>query len=249
MSSREIARRSSALAEQLHDPELSVGHQAVSQWVNGAKTPAPKHRWLLAKLLDVTIANVNAGCDRDVYAQYEEPFINTMTLQVEGRYDVFQYNVSVKEGIDLRKPALFRNWSDMLASWPGSLGRHFSHVRSELFGWVPDDRATPMLMHSRALLPLTIPKMPIYALGSSDSSQQHVWFIYLPGGVLDVGVAHRERRQLVLAKTNGSGLTVTRHPLNRVELVGYFFGRIIFRVTSTSSGDVKRSTEPKSPAA
>lgn len=172
-----------------------------------------------------------------------------MTLQVDGKYGSFQYNVAVKEGIDLRKPAVFRNWSDMLASWPGPLGRHFIHVRSELFGWIPDDRATPMLLHSKALLPVMVPKRPVDALGRGNSSQRHVWFVYVPGGALDVGIAYRDRQQLVLAKTNGHGLTVTRLPLNRVELLGYFSGQIIFHATSSSAADANTRTTPHSPAA
>lgn len=249
LSAREIARRSSILAAQVQDPELRVGHQAVSLWVNGSRNASPKHRWLLATLLSVPIANINAAFDSDIHGDYKELAMSSLTIQVEGRFEKFHYNVAVKTEIDLTKPSIYRNWADMLSSWPGSLDRHLRQVEAELFGWIPDDRASPLFPHPKAMVPLTIPSKVDDELGTSESSQRHLWFLYLPGGELDAGMAYREHRHVVLAKKNGHGLVLDRHPLSKVELVGYFSGRVVFRAASSTSVGGTETEHANPPAA
>jgi hypothetical protein len=77
------------------------------------------------------------------------------------------------------------------------------------------------------MVPLNVART---ALGDVNAIDKRGWFIYLPDGKLDFGIAFREGPWLHLAKPNRPGTATERYPLSRVDLVGYIAGRVLFRI-------------------
>jgi transcriptional regulator with XRE-family HTH domain len=231
LSAAEIARRGAVIAEQTGQRKLAVGHQAVSQWVKGTRNPSPEHRALLACILEVPASEINSACDAEIARLFATSVIRTARVHVDSRYRSFEYNATIKPGIDLSKPAVYRRWSDIFSIWPNLLARHLKNVHYELFGWIPDQSASPIIAQPMCMVPLVEPTKGLSSvLDTATSSQRYVWFVYVPGGALDVGIGYRESRTFVLVKNTGTGIHAQRYLFSRIELVGYFSGRTLFRI-------------------
>lgn len=229
LSAREIARRSTVIAEKNGRPELAVGHQAVSAWINGTRHPNPKHKGLLAAILGVSLANLNRACDAQD-AHLDARFLRKSTTAiVHGAVQHFGYSVIVRTDMNLSEPAVYRNWSDVFAFRPLQLMRHLRKVPYDLFGWIPDDSAHPMV-RSRCIVPLqgVSQRSALSMLDVADSAQRRVWFVYLPGGRLHVGVGHRDGPFFLFARNSEGKAVIKSFPLSQVDFVGYFTGKVLF---------------------
>jgi transcriptional regulator with XRE-family HTH domain len=230
LSAREIARRAKAIADELGISQLEIGHQAVSAWVNGTRHPTQEHRQVLASVLEVPIENLNRACDADVEPLHVPSIFRPVTVVVHGVFQNYKYRLSLKKNVDINRPAVYQHWADMFSTRPAYLTRHFRHVTGELFGWIPDDSASPLVENACCLVPLKIaPKrVTLRILDNAESSQRRVWFTYLPDGELHVGIGYRDRRLFWFTKNTGTKLTAESYTLSRVDLVGYFAGNALF---------------------
>jgi len=224
---REIARRGQVLAEALGQDQLAFSHQALSAWINGARNPRPDHRRMLAMIFHVTIDEFNRGCDGAGLDEIDaDEILKPVTVEVYGNEQVFEYKLTVRGEIDLARPAVYRHWADMFRPWPAPLARHFGRLKQELFGWIPDRSGSPMVRQRRSLVPLE-PRGPLPE--GAESIDKQVWFVYLPDGELEAGMAFREGRSIVLSKARGAE-TPKRYPLSRVDLVGRVVGKALFHI-------------------
>ena len=232
LSAREIARRSTITAERNRRPELAFGHQSVSAWANGTRCPNRSHRGVLAAILGVTLANLNRACD----AESENPNLccigNTATAIVRGALHNYAYPVALRTDINLGQPAVYQDWREMFTFSPVDLMRHFRKVRYQLFGWIPDDSASPMVRAPRCLVPLerVSQRSALQMLDTAESAQRRVWFLYLPGGKLHTGIGYRDGGWFLFARTNARKVAVEHFPLSEVAFVGYFAGNILFHL-------------------
>ncbi len=232
LSAREVARRSAVIAQKKAEPKLAVGHQAVSAWANGNRHPSPPHKRVLASILGVSIANLNRACDpQDAHLDLRA-MVRSTTAVVQGTLQKYGHPVVVRTGIRLSEPALYRDWGEMFAFRPPQLMRHLRNVRHDLFGWIPDDSASPLVHSPHCLVPLerVSQRTALQTLDTIHSAARRIWFVYLPDGTLHVGIGHREDRFFSLARNTMQGLDIRRVPLSQVEFVGYFTGRVLFHL-------------------
>jgi transcriptional regulator with XRE-family HTH domain len=237
LSAREIARRSELVAADLGKPELAVGHQAVSAWVNGTRHPNAEHKKMLATILDAPLASLAQACDADAEPLSIQSIFRPVTVVVYGTFRNYEYRLAVKREIDMTQPAIYQHWADIFSTRPAYLMRHLRHISYDLFGWIPDHSASPMVHNPRCLVPLErVPgRATLGLLDAAASSHRRVWFVYLPDGKLHVGIGYRERSSFSFARNNGTGVSVESYPLSRVELVGYFSGNALFHLLPASS--------------
>jgi len=239
LSAREVARRSAVIAEEMGRPEFSVGHQAVSAWLNGTRHPTPKHQQVLAMIIGVPVADIILACDEEAEASGPRLILRQTTVVVPSTFQEYRYNLALKKEINLDQPAIYSDWKDMFSFPPTRIMRHLRNIRAESFGWIPDNSANPLIHYPRCLVPME--RMPnrrtLQSLDSAESSQRRVWFVYLPGGRLQVGIGYRRNRSFALARNEGNRLVVREFPLSRVDLVGHFRGNIVFYFLPTNTGD------------
>jgi hypothetical protein len=242
VSAREVARRSADIAQRSGMSEFAVGHQAVSAWVKGTRHPNRNHRQLLASVLEVSIAEVNTACDAVdnglIHREWKQS-----NLVVHGAAQNIQYTLPLKTDINLSLPAVYGHWSDMFCFRPVHLMRHFRKLSYDLYGWVPNDCAGPLIAYSPCLVPLerVTQRNALRILDTVNSAQRRVWFVYLPGGNLHVGIGHRDNGSFMLSHSNGDRLVTTTYPISKVDFAGYVTGKILFHL----SGEV---TEKRSAA-
>lgn len=236
LSARELARRSTVIAQEHGKPKLAVGHQAVSAWTNGTRHPNPTHRRVLAAILGVSIANLNRACDPEDEHVNVPTTVKSTTAVVHGALQKFGHPVVVRSDISLSEPAVYRDWGEMFMFRPPQLMRHLRNVRHDLFGWIPDDSASPMVRSPHCLVPLerVSQRTALQTLDTIDSARRRIWFVYLPGGMLHVGVGHREDRVFVFARNTRRGINIRSYPLSRVDFVGYFTGKVLFHLVIPS---------------
>jgi transcriptional regulator with XRE-family HTH domain len=242
LSAREIARRSAVIAEKNGNPELAVGHQAVSAWVNGTRHPNARHKGLLAAILGVSLANLTRACDaEDEHLNVHSTF-RPRTAIVHGALHNYGHSVVVRTDINLSEPAIYCDWSDMFTFRPLHLMRHFRNVPAKLFGWIPDDSASPMVRSPHCLVPLerVSQRTALRILDMADSAHRRVWFVYLPGGKLHVGVGYRDGRYFSFARNNGGKVVFANFLLPQVDFVGYFTGKVLFHLLLASKNEQTR---------
>lgn len=184
-------------------------------------------------IFHVSLEELNRACDGGDFEEVDaDQILKPVIVQVHGNDRFFEYRLSVRNDIDLGQPAIYQHWADMFRPWPAPLVRHFGRLRYTLFGWIPDASASPLVRNPRSLVPLetrrSLPQGP-------DPFDKQIWFVYLPNGALDAGIAFREGRTLVLSKPKGPGSTTQTFPLSRVDLVGRVMGRTLFHFTRPSS--------------
>jgi len=243
LSAREVARRSKVIAQEFSKPELVVSHQAVSAWLNGTRHPTTNHKQLLAMIIGVPLTEIVLSCDIASEPSDLQLDLRHTTVVVPTIFQEYRYNLPVRKEIDLGQPAIYSDWKQMFNFPPAGLMRHLRNIRSEAFGWIPDDGASPMIHYSRCLV--LIERMPnrrvSQTLDSAESCQRRVWFVYLPGGHLQVGIGYRRNRSFVLARNVGNRLAVQEFPLSRVDLVGHAIGNVVFYLMPTDQGTASGS--------
>jgi transcriptional regulator with XRE-family HTH domain len=229
VSAREIARRGKVIAEALRKPQLAFTHRAVCGWLNGMRNPSLEHRRVLAVILGVTLDELNHECDGPFEAQKAAATLKQVTVRVLGKERTFEYRMTVSSRVDLNRPAVYQHWADMFSPWPASLVRHLGRTKHDLYGWVPGLARSPSLREAGVLVALNAQRPKLDPAGTLDAL---TWFVYLPGGRLDIGKAVREDRWLVLSRRGINGIKVERYPLSRIDLVGRVTGRALLEVSS-----------------
>jgi hypothetical protein len=242
LSAREIARRSAVIAEQNGKPELAVGHQAVSAWANGTRHLNTRHKGLLAAILGVSLANLTRACDAEDEHLNVRSIFRPTTAVVHGTLHNYGHSVVVRTDINFSEPAIYSDWSEMFSFRPLHLMRHFRNIPATLFGWIPDDSASPMVRSPHCLVPLerVSERMALRILDMADSAHRRVWFVYLPGGRLHVGVGHRDGRFFSLARNDGRKVVFNNFLLSQVDFVGYFAGKVLFHLLLASKNQQPR---------
>lgn len=240
ISAREIARRTKMLAEECAKPELAVGHQAVSGWVKGSRRPTLEHRRVLATVLDIPLEELNRACEPDKGLLTLWPAFKSTTIVVHGEFQRYEYKLMVRREIDISRPALYQQWTEMFSCPPVSLTRHLRHVSYNLFGWIPNQTASPMVHYPRCLVPVEAVsgRDGLRMLDSAKSNQRRVWFVYLPDGNLHVGIGCRDGRSFALFRNHSKGIAIERYPLSRIELVGHVVGNILFHIETDVSNSL-----------
>jgi transcriptional regulator with XRE-family HTH domain len=223
---RTLADLGKRIAQELEIPSGEFSHQALSKWVRGSATPSAAHREVLAAILSVPLVELNQACDgpRKVVALGElfRPF---QVIVPNGAGDFRYPNVTIRGSVDLKKAAVYQNWSDLFDPTPGVLVHHFLKSQFKALGWVPDQSGFPLIPYGQTMVPLCTERL---ALGDHNSLDKHIWFVYLPHDSIDVGVAWRERNTLLLAKAATN--TIERFPMARIDLIGYATGKAAFRL-------------------
>lgn len=233
VSAREFARRSKLIAGELGKPELAVSHQAVSSWLNGTRHISGKHKEVAAMILGVSIAELSSGCDPEPDIVVDPTFTAKPTVVVvPSSIRSYQYSLALKADIDLSRPAIYQDWSSMFSFPPTHLQRHLRNINSDSFGWIPDQSASPMVHYPGCLVPVAgiSERNSLQMLDPAESSQRHVWFVYLPDGQLHVGIGYRNNHSFVFTKNVGNRLVLIEFPLRRVDLVGCFIGKVVFHL-------------------
>jgi hypothetical protein len=231
LSAREVARRSAIIAEELGNAKLKFGHQAVSSWLKGERHPSANHKQALAMILGISVADLTRALDAEIQSsnQFTTRFA---TVVVPGEFQTYRYILPIKNDIDIAQPAIYRDWSSMFSFPPTRLMRHLRNLHYDAFGWIPDNSASPMVHHPRCLVPLerVPPRNVLQKLDSAESSQRRVWFVYLPGGQLHVGIGYRNKRCFAFARNDANRIVTQEFPLSRIDLVGYFTGNVVFHL-------------------
>jgi len=224
---REIARRSRVFAESLGEPKTAFGHQAVSAWLNGTRNPRPEHRRILAMIFHVPLDEFNRGCDGPTSEIDADSILKPVIVHVQGHDQAFDYSLTIKSGVDISRPAIFQHWTDLFDPWPAPLVKHFGRTTASLFGLVPDRSLSPLIRYAHSLVPIDTNKT---ALQDESSIDKKIWFVYLPDGQLEVGVAFRDGRWIVISKPHVSGYHMQKYPLSRVDLIGWVTGKTLFHL-------------------
>jgi transcriptional regulator with XRE-family HTH domain len=222
---REISRRSRVFADTLGEPKTGFGHQAVSAWLNGTRNPRPEHRRVLAMIFHVPLAEFNRGCDGPTSEIDADSILKPVIVHVQGHDQTFDYSLTIKRSMDLSRPAIFQHWTDIFHPWPAPLIKHFGRLTATLFGLVPDKSASPLIRYARSLVPLDTTRA---ALQSESSTDKKIWFLYLPNGLIEVGIAFRDGPWILVSKPNTPDRHIQKYPLSRVDLIGWVTGRILF---------------------
>jgi hypothetical protein len=245
LSAREIARRSAVIAEQNGQPELAVGHQAVSAWANGTRHLNTTHKGLLAAILGVSLANLTRACDAEDEHLSVRSIFRPTTAIVHGALRNYGHSVVVRTDINFSEPAIYCDWSDIFTFRPLHLMRHFRNVPANLFGWIPDNSASPIVRSPHCLVPLerVSQRTALRILDMADSAHRRIWFVYLPGGKLHVGVGHRDGRFFSLARNDGRKVVFNNFLLSQVDFVGYFTGKVLFHLLLASKN--QQSHKPR----
>ena len=227
ISAPEMARLSRVFADSLQQPSLAFKQQAAWAWLNGTRTPRPEHRRALALIFQVPWEELNRALDESPPISTEKPVVRPVLVHLQRNDRDFEYRLTVRNDIDLAQPAVYRHWAEVFQPEPVRLKRHLERSDYACYGWVPDTSLSPLVRHPRSMVPLSAGRS---ALGDVNTIDKRCWFLYLPDGKLDFGIAFQEGRWLHLAKPNRSGTATERYPLSRVDLVGYIAGRVLFQV-------------------
>jgi hypothetical protein len=250
LSAREIARQTASIAHELGKPDLAVGHQAVSAWINGTRRPTEEHKTILATILGVSLANLNQAFGPKTELLRVDSILRPTSVVVPGTIHNYRYTLALRRDVDLTQPAIYQDWSAMFSVRPVRLMRHLRHIHYEWFGWIPDNSANPMVRYPRCLVPLerVSQRRALRMLDPAASSQRRVWFVYLPGGKLHVGIGYRENGSFSFVKNYGTGTLVEHFALSRVDLIGYFTGNVLFYFPDEySTGDSAHTKAAGSP--
>jgi transcriptional regulator with XRE-family HTH domain len=225
---REIARRSAALADALGQPQLAFTHQAISAWLSGTRNPRFHHRQAMAMIFNVALQKMNHTLDAAVFEQIRaDTILKPAVVVVHGNERSFEHRLTLRSDMDFSQPAVFASWTEIFRPFPARLVRHFSRLKYSLFGWIPDRSAYPLIRHARSLVPLEEHR----ALSAGvHSVNKEVWFVTLPGGKVDAGIAVRDGRWLVLSKPGEANQLTQRYPFSRIDLIGRVTAKPLFHL-------------------
>jgi len=228
LSIREVARRSRVLAEGLHEPRLAFQHQAMSGWLNGKRKPTVEHRKTLSLIFRISLEELSKGLDGPLDQASADAVLKPVLVHVRGNKQSFEHKATLPSSLDISRPAVYRHWTDLFQPRPGALIKHFREINHDLFGWIPDNCAGPLIAHPHSLVPVNTSAAH---LEEAEAVQKRIWFVYVPGGDLDVGIAHREGRSLVLSKFNHDHSPLSKkYPLSRIDIVGHVTGKVLFHL-------------------
>jgi transcriptional regulator with XRE-family HTH domain len=228
ISAREIARQSKVFAAALNQPEYAFSYQAVLTWLEGTCYPSPEHRELLAMIFDVPLVELDRGC-AGVRTVALNPASVLVRVQVHiySRDRRFAYPLTIKAGIDLSRAAVYEHWSDLFHPFPSALMRHFGRLKRTLFGWIPHTSVPCLVHHAGSLVPLDTQQS---RLKEAEFPDKKIWFVYLPDGRVDAGIAFLEGRWLTLSESLFSAKQAQRYPRSRVDLAGYVADKSLFHI-------------------
>lgn len=178
---------------------------------------------MLAIILEVPFPDLNREIDGEELGVATLKNVNVRVYGTDG--ETFEYGLTLAEGVDLWRPAVYQHWADMFSSRPAPLMRHFRAINYRMFGWIPDDSGYPFVLHAPCLVPLETDRLTIE---SSTKNQRRVWFIYLPDRTLEVGFAYRERHSLFLLKPDQT--RDRKYPLSNIDVIGYVTGKVLFQI-------------------
>lgn len=232
---REAARMSEPIANAICKPAAKFNHRALSNWLNGRRSPEADRREILATLFHVPLEELIRHCDgRPEKVELMDPdsILKPVHVRVQNNGRSFRHRLTLKNTIDLTLPAIYQHWSDMFQPWPAALVPHFRSLKFKLFGWIPDKAARPLVQYPQSLVPLDNDKSQLTDVYATD---KRVWFIYAPSGQLEVGIAFRDGRWLLLAKHAATDREPQKYPLARIDLIGYAVGRTLFHMEPRSS--------------
>jgi transcriptional regulator with XRE-family HTH domain len=227
LTASEMARLSQVYAERLDIKGLAFTHQAAWAWLNGTRAPRPEHRRALAMIFQVPIGELNRAFDQLEHAIESSTLLRPVTVRVERNDRTFEYRLTISGSIDLDKPALYRNWEELFQPAPVRLRRHMEKIHCSQFGWIHDSSVSPLVRYARSLVPLATERT---ALADVSSADKKIWFVYLPTGVLDFGVAYKEGPWLCLVKAESQKPEMRKYLLKRVDLIGHVSGKVLFHV-------------------
>jgi transcriptional regulator with XRE-family HTH domain len=216
------------VAQDLGSPELAFSRQTVSFWLNGTRRPKFEHKKILATILGVSWQELARETNGEEPDPEEVAGIKVRVYGTDAQ--TFDYSLTLMEGLDLRRPAIFDHWAGMFSSRPAPLMRHFRGIKYKLFGWIPDNSGFPIVLHSPCLVPLRTDHL---TLENSIANQRRVWFINLPDGTMDVGIAYKERSSLFLLKYEEK--RIKQYPLSRIDLIGCAIGRVLFQIDASAN--------------
>jgi transcriptional regulator with XRE-family HTH domain len=211
------------VTQDLGTPELAFSRQTVSFWLNGTRRPKFEHRKILATILGVSWQELARETNGEERVLEEVAGIKVRVYGTDAK--MFDYSLTLMEGVDLKRAAIFDHWAGMFSSRPAPLMRHFRGFKYKLFGWIPDNSGFPIVLRSPCLVPLRTDHLTVE---NSIANQRRVWFINLPDGTLDVGIAYKDRNSLFLLKYDEK--RIKQYPLSRIDLIGSAIGRVLFQI-------------------
>jgi hypothetical protein len=163
----------------------------------------------MAMIFNVAVQKMNQELDAGVFEQIRaDTILKPTVVVVHGNERSFEHRLTVRSDMDFSQPAVFASWTEIFRPFPARLVRHFSRLKYSLFGWIPDRSAYPLVRHARSLVPLEEHRA---LSGGVHSVNKEVWFVTLPGGKVDAGIAVRDGRWLVLSKP-GEANQQTQNP-------------------------------------
>lgn len=227
INAAEMARLSRVFAQKFQQPTLAFKQQAAWAWMNGTRTPNAEHRRALAMIFRISLAELNLRLDGPQALPDPSPVIRPAVVYVRKGYRDFVHRLTVRSDIDFGRAAIYRDWGEMFEPPAVRLRRHFGRCKTSLYGWIPDQSMSPLIHHPRSLVPLNDQRA---ALGDATTIDKRIWFLYLPGGQLDFGIAFQEGRWLHLSKPNLSHGRAQQYLRSRTDLVGYVLGRVLFHI-------------------
>lgn len=239
---RDIARQSSTVADQMfHDPKLAFTHQALSAWLRGSRNPRREHREMLAMIFGISGDEMNTACGFPSAAGSGlQSILRPVRVYVNRHGRAFQYSLTVKGDVNLRKATVYRHWTEIFDPRPAILMRHFRHINYDLYGWVPNRSLWPLVSHARSMIPLNT--RPMTSL-HPESAGKKIWFVLLPDGRTEFGFSVRQGPWLVLSKSRASGAHSTKYRFDRVDPLGFIAEEALFHVypVPASQGQHKRA--------
>lgn len=227
INASEMSRLSRVFAQRFQQATLAFKQQAAWAWLNGTRTPNGEHRRALAMMFQIPLDQLNLGLDGPQALPDTRPVIRPAVVHLRKGYRDFIHRLTVRSDIDFSRAAIYRNWGDLFEPPAVRLRRHFGRCKASLFGWIPDHSMSPLVHHARSLVPLNDQRA---ALGDATTIDKRIWFLYLPGGQLDFGIAFQEGRWLHLSKPNFPHAPAQQYLRSRIDLVGYVSGRVLFHI-------------------
>ena len=227
-SLRELAKRSTELAERRGDPKLEFTHQAISKWFRGISTPSSMGRELLATVYDISKNDIDLHCG--IQPLQEEvaavPIIVNVTDTLGMRHE---YKIGARPEIDLSRSHIFRDWSSLLSERPGCINRHLRSFSDRLCGYTPLS-IPPYINHSKAVVLLETGQK---AFDRVESPEKKLWFAYLPDGSLELSYIFLDQqgRHVIVARPGERPSKWRTYHKDQIDRVGYVGDRVLFHLS------------------
>jgi len=241
-SLRELAKRSTELAERRGDPKLEFTHQAISKWFRGISTPSSMGRELLATVYDISKNDIDLHCGIQPLQEEADtvPIIVNVTDTLGMRHE---YNIGIRPDVDLSRSHILRDWSSLLSERPGCINRHLRSFSDRLCGYTPLS-IPPYINHSKAVVLLETGQK---AFDRLESPEKKLWFAYLPDGSLELSYIFLDQqgRHVIVARPGERPSKWRTYHKDQIDRVGYVGDRVLFHMrllqenTENSSGNIE----------